>query len=220
MIPDLGAILLLTLCFLTLFGLAEVLYHWLRVPAELTRKIVHLGTGVLTLLFPLWLDSHWSVLVLCVGFLLLLLASLKYRFLPSINAVGRASLGSTLYPVAVYGCYLAYHHAERGLLVFYLPMLILAVCDPLAALVGKRWPWGQYGPARSPKTLTGSGAFFLATFLLTGLLLYLMPFPSELGTSFVLVLAALATGAEAVGLKGTDNLTVPLSVLLTLLFYS
>ncbi|MBI3234471.1 MAG: phosphatidate cytidylyltransferase, partial [Bacteroidetes bacterium] len=51
--------LILSGMFLTLFGLAEVLYHFFKVKAELTRKLVHFGTGLLTFLFPLILSSHW-----------------------------------------------------------------------------------------------------------------------------------------------------------------
>ncbi|MBI3239032.1 MAG: phosphatidate cytidylyltransferase, partial [Flavobacteriia bacterium] len=53
---------ILSVSFLALFGIAELLYHFAHVKVELTRKLVHLGTGVLTLLFPLMLSNHWFVL--------------------------------------------------------------------------------------------------------------------------------------------------------------
>ncbi len=133
---------LLTLSFLALFGTAELLYHKLHVPVELTRKGVHTGTGLLTLLFPVLLHSHWTVLFLCASFGLLLLASIRFHFLPSINAIERESVGSLAYPVAVYGCYLAFLQYDCQYLYFYLPILILTFCDPIAALVGRKWPIG------------------------------------------------------------------------------
>jgi phytol kinase len=42
---------LLGLSFLVLFGIAELLYHYGKVKAEITRKTVHIGTGILTLYF-------------------------------------------------------------------------------------------------------------------------------------------------------------------------
>ena len=85
---------LLASSFLALFGIAEILYHFLKMQAELTRKIVHIGTGLLTLLFPLMLSNHWYVLFLCTSFAAILLASLRLNLLPSINAIGRKSAGS------------------------------------------------------------------------------------------------------------------------------
>jgi phytol kinase len=73
--------------FLALFGLAELLYHYLNVKAELTRKLVHAGTGLLTLLFPVMLNNHWLVLLLCSAFAVILLLSLRFNLLRSINAM-------------------------------------------------------------------------------------------------------------------------------------
>jgi phytol kinase len=211
--------LLLACCFLALFGFAEWLYHRKNVPSEWTRKIVHFGTGILTLLFPVFLESHWQVLALCGSFLLLLIASLRFRFLPSINDIDRTSHGSILYPVVVYACFLLYVASQQGLIVFYLPILILAICDPVAALVGKRYPRGVYRVLGSKKTLSGSLAFFAVCILVTTLAFYSFDitstaYPSHPG--HMILIPMVAAAAEAVGVKGTDNLTIPASVAATL----
>ncbi len=208
---------LLSMGFLALFGLAEYLYRVKKVKAEVTRKIVHIGTGLLTLLFPALLKNHWQVLLLCGSFLVLLVASLAYRWLPSINAVRRVSYGSLLYPVSVYGCYLVYTSSDAGLLTFYLPILTLAFCDPLAAWVGKRFPVGKYRLGKSHKTVSGSLAFFVAAFLLASGVLFCHSAKAlsvEKILLFSSIVALAATGAEAVSGAGTDNLTIPATVLL------
>ena len=43
-----------------LFAIAEAGYHFLKIKPEWTRKFVHLGTGLLALLFPVMLKSQWS----------------------------------------------------------------------------------------------------------------------------------------------------------------
>lgn len=211
--------LLFSTGFLALFGLAEYLYHVRKIRAEITRKLVHIGTGILTLLFPIFLNDHWQVLFLSGGFLLLLLASLQYRWLPSINAVRRVSYGSLLYPVSVYGCYLAYVFMEKGLIAFYLPILTLALCDPLAALVGTRIPAGKYSVGDGHKTASGSLAFLAAALLLAcgAFSLYAAAaFSIAEILSYSIVVALAATLAEAIGGFGTDNFTIPASVLLAL----
>jgi|SRR5688572_17752950 len=215
---------LLASAFLLLFGLAELLYHRYKVRAELTRKLVHFGTGFLTLLFPLLLSSHWYVLFLCASFALILLTSLKFKLLPSINAIDRESHGSISYPVAVYGSYLVFEYQSHELVFFYLPVLTLAVCDPMAALFGKRFPFGKFRIGKDTKTLAGTSAFFLSSMVLTIVLFYFMAVPGSFRWSVTLPIA-LVTGlfsaaTEAVSGKGFDNLTIPASVILVLLVLS
>lgn len=209
---------LLAGAFLLLFAAAEVLYHWLHVKVELTRKFVHVGTGLLTLLFPVLLDNHWFVLFLCASFAVILIVSLKFRLLPSINAIDRFSVGSLAYPVSVYGCYRVFDYFDRDYLYFYAPILILAICDPVAALMGKRWPKGKYAIGKETKTLMGSGMFLLSALIVYGTLdLCLFPgTPVALLIAKGFVIAVISCVAEALSGKGTDNLTIPAAVLLGL----
>ncbi len=207
--------LVLACCFLVIFGVAELLYHFGKVRAEWTRKIVHIGTGLLTLLFPVVLASHWQVLFLCASFLVILLASLKFGWLPSINAIDRFSYGSVLFPIIVYLLFLVFQIANRGLIVFYLPILVLAICDPVAALVGKRFPFGKYQVMGGGKSAAGSLAFFVSALLVTAVTVSAF---NDVRSDMLLILAvpAIATIAEAVGVKGMDNFTIPAGVVSTL----
>src|ERR1700741_4724092 len=101
MSKDIINTIILACSFLALFGLAEFIYHTFKVRAELTRKLVHFGTGILTLLFPVMLNNHWLVLFLCGSFALILMVSLKFNLLKSINAIDRKSHGSISYPISV-----------------------------------------------------------------------------------------------------------------------
>lgn len=216
---------ILACSFLALFGIAEFIYHRFKVRAELTRKLVHFGTGLLTLLFPILLNNHWLVLFLCASFALILVASLKFNLLRSINAIDRKSHGSISYPVAVYCCYLAYNYcsAEYGnftgnYIYFYLPILTLAICDPVAALTGKRWPLGKYKVGKDHKSLMGSSMFFISAFVLSFLLFYLLNskdyFLYTIAASAIL--AATTCAAEALSPNGLDNISIPLVSVITL----
>lgn len=219
---------LLGLSFLVLFGIAELLYHYGKVKAEITRKTVHIGTGILTLLFPVLLESHWSVLFLCSSFALILFISLKYNLLKSINAIGRKSHGSISYPIAVYVCFCFYswfhkHRPEagNGYILFYLPILILAICDPIAALCGRRWPYGTYRVKKETKTLLGSSLFFVSAFFISFMLFLLLNNTEHaiLQTIIASTLIALTTTVtEAICTKGTDNLFIPFTALFSLYF--
>jgi phytol kinase len=212
--------MILAASFLLLFGIAELLYHKLKVKVELTRKLVHMVTGLLALLFPVMLGNHWLVLLLSVLFAIILFLSLRYKLLQSINAIDRDSVGSLAYPVAVYASYLVYDYFHQQYVYFYMPILILAVCDPVAALTGKRWPLGKYSPAKESKTLMGSFMFFMSAFVLILLLQQLLHSNAGIYSRLItaLIIALLASIAEAVTKKGYDNLAIPASVIIGLIF--
>jgi phytol kinase len=206
---------ILSASFLALFGIAELLYHFAHVKVELTRKLVHLGTGALTLLFPVMLSNHWFVLLLCGSFSLILIVSLRFKLLPSINAIDRVSVGSLAYPASVYGCYLVFQAEHQHFGFFYIPILTLAICDPIAALAGKRWPLGKYTIGKDTKTLMGSGMFLLSAVAVYAVTVSILNPQTELQSSIFrgLIVATIACLAEAVSGKGTDNLTIPAAVL-------
>ncbi|MEI7596737.1 MAG: phosphatidate cytidylyltransferase [Bacteroidota bacterium] len=219
MIADLFSIILLGAGFLTIFGIGEILYHFFNVKAEYTRKLSHVATGLLTLLFPIYLSSHWSVLLLCSSFAVLLLSSLKFNFLKSINAVDRLTWGSLLYPAIVYICYIIYSF-HNNLIFFYLPILIMAKSDPIAALVGKRFPYGKFKIFNDNKTLSGSLAFFISAIIIS-IVLFNMLTAFSIATILCLsTIIALATAiTEAISSKGFDNLTIPLTAVCILIIY-
>jgi len=211
--------LYLALAFLVLFGSAEWLYHKRGIKVEITRKYVHVFTGLLTMLFPPLLENHWLVLLLCGSFMLILLASLRFNLLPSINAVDRKTSGSLMYPIIVYNCYLVYDYYDQ-FMFYYIPILILALCDPIAAFVGMNYPRGRYQTFGETKTWSGSISFFLAATLI-GLLLmigvgemtFIYALPAAIAVGFTTAIA------EALTHGGYDNFTIPGSALIVLMLF-
>lgn len=210
--------ILFSISFLSLFGFAEFLYHVYKIRVEMTRKLVHIGTGLITLLFPFYLNNQWYILFLCISFSIILLLSLRYRFLPSINSIDRESVGSLAFPFAVYGCFLAYDFIGQNYIYYHLPILILAISDPIAALSGKRWPIGKFNFGKDSKTSMGSGLFFLSSLLLS-FFFFFSAFQLLPTLILSMSIAFVSTCTEAISRKGYDNLTIPGSILLTLLFF-
>ena len=225
MIAQLLPMLWLSGAFLLLFIVAEVLYRKAHVQAEHTRKLVHAGTGLLTLLFPLVLDEVWQVVAMCGSFLLLLVASMRLGWLPSINAVERKTAGSWLFPVVVVLCFVFYRQVCNGpgalyqpLFYFYTPLLLLALCDPVAALVG-RW-WSRRHPQAAPgKTWAGSGAFFALAMLIvlvSGQAFALRQIPAISAVAVAVATAFATTAAERWSGGGWDNFTIPVTAMLSI----
>lgn len=203
--------------FLSMFATAEILYHKYKVAAEYTRKYTHLATGLLTLLFPNMIENHWLVLLLCGSFFIILITSMKFNWLPSINAVDRKTKGSLLYPIVVYGLFLVYDHYDKESVYYYLPILILAICDPIAGLTGKKWPIGEYKLFGKKKTYLGSSAFFISAVITCSLLLILIAEAPPSEALFVsLAIAIITTIAEAFSHGGYDNLSIPGTAMIVL----
>lgn len=209
----------LSVAFLALFGFAEYLFQRTDMKVEQTRKLVHFGTGLLTMLFPVLLVSHWQVLFLSGSFLGILFTSQKFNLLNSINGVERKTYGSLLFPVVVYFSFLV-ASSQNDFLMFYLPILILAISDPLAALIGKKYPRGKYTILGHQKTFAGSSAFFLSAFgIALGALQFVPIIHSLSNFSMALTIALVATAVEGLCKNGYDNLTIPVAIMVILNFF-
>lgn len=201
-------IIYFSIAFLALFGLTDVIHLKLNVKADITRKIIHLVSGLITLLFPTTFSSHWYVMIICVLFFILLIASKKLSLFPSINKVQRKTWGSFLFPVVIYYCFLFYEWQNEPL-YFYIPMAVMAVSDTLAEIVGMNFPWIRYKIGGSTKTIAGSLTFFISAFIIAATTLFLMDFSGSSLTLVATVLALSTAITEGLSTKGFDNLTVP-----------
>lgn len=211
--------LVLAALFLLLFATAEFLYYRLKIKVNNTRKIVHFGTGLLTLLFPVLLHNQGQVLFLCATFAIILIISKRFKLLKSIHSIDRFSYGSILYPLAVYCCFCAYYYFNKNLIFFYLPVLILAICDPVAALIGTRLPYGIFHIGKNKKTIIGSISFFVSSIIISFISFSFFSENIAALLPLIISIAIISTVAEAVSVNGFDNLTIPASVLLVLTLF-
>lgn len=200
--------------FLSLIVLAE-LWRRLGTPKpEHTRKLVHLGGGVTCLFFPFLIDSPWVVLAMALPLTALFVAGSKLGFLKSLHGVARKSRGAEYYPLAVFLVFVL----ARGRPWLYLAaVLVLAVADAFAALIGSRYGVVRYEVEDEQKSLEGSLVFLVIAFLAIHLPVLLMTdLPRPVCVLAALLVAALVTGFEAISLEGADNLFVPLAVVVVL----
>lgn len=208
-------VLIYSSLYLLLFGFTDLLYHRFKVDANITRKIVHVCTGLIALTFPVYLQHFWQVAWLCLSFLLLMAVSERFKWFKSITAIERKSYGSWLFALVVLACFYIQLHEVRTEF-FYLPILVLTISDPLAAIVGKRLDYKPLNVFGHKKTVGGSLAFLCSAILILSVVNY---FFYTLNGLEIIVMAIAATIAELSSTKGLDNLTVPgiIVILLSLL---
>jgi dolichol kinase len=205
--------------FLALLTLAEFWRYWKNPPVEWTRKLVHIGGGIIALVLPVFVSSHWTVLVLSASMGLLFVATKAFGWLPSVHAVERKSRGAEYYPLVIYLLFLL---AASEPWKYVVAVLNLAVADAFAAIIGKRFGRLRFEVADQHKSLEGCLAFFIASFCVTfSPMLWCDPLadsPSRMTHYFLAatLIGLLATCFEAVSQRGQDNLWIPLGVLLVL----
>ena len=122
------------------------------------------------------------------------------------------SLGLVMYPLGYiaslfFAYYICTSKAFAGI-----GIMALGYGDGFAAIIGKKFNYLPYYVNGSKKTLSGSLAMFLFTFFSVFIYSYLYNLPSPFITS--LVSASVGTIVESLASKGTDNLLIPLSVII------
>jgi dolichol kinase len=217
---------IVVLSFVYLIGIAlllafnELNYRRLNLRGEVTRKFAHFAATLATIPFPYIFPSHWYILVLASLFFAALFITQYTNLLKSIHDVERRSIGSYLLPLSIYITFLI-SNLTGNKFYYILPMLILAVCDPMAALLGiniKKYNGRiKLFGHKFNKTWLGSGAFLITSFVISIIALYFHRELFDLKTFWLaLVVAIVSTLAEFFSWRGSDNLSIPISVVLIL----
>jgi phytol kinase len=211
-------LLFFLLLLLLLIIASEVLHKQLKWTTEQSRKFLHVSGGLMCLLFPAIFNSHWWVLALAVVAFTILLVTYKRKMLPSVHQTKRYTLGSIIFPIPVYVCFLL-AEINNNNLFFYLPVSLLAISDTVAEIGGNRWGHLTRQFFAGQKTLAGSACFFITAILVnTGWLYFGYHLPVIEVLKIGLLISLLTTIAELITLHGWDNLTVPgVAILLLIL---
>lgn len=222
-----GNIIVLSFVYLIgiilLLAFNELNYRRLNIKGEITRKFAHFTATLATVPFPYIFPSHWYILVLALIFFAALFITQYSKQLKSIHDIERKSIGSYLLPLSIYATFLVASLLENKF-IYILPMLILAICDPMAAILGiniKKYNGRiKLFGRKLEKTRLGSGAFLLTSFIISIIALYFHRQVFDLKTFWIaLAIAIVSTLAELFSWRGSDNLSIPLSVVLVLVLF-
>jgi len=206
---------------LILLTIAELIRKKLEGKAEFTRKIVHIITGLFIVVTPYFFESNRPLLVITLIFIPIIYLAIRWNLFQSLHATERKSYGTVFYPLAF--LILNYFLWEHFKVVLVSSILILAIADVFAALVGTRIQNPKkYKLGGESKSIQGS----LAMFGMTGAIVFFSTyFFDSLDTINIslksacwiaIITAVIATACESVSYKGSDNLTVPLGAAFTI----
>jgi len=207
------------LLFLAMFALSHIDGSHIIV-RELKRKALHICVGLTAISFPLFLNETWMIIAafgLVVAWLTAVrqIPALRRHFGSVLHDVTRKSLGEIYFALSIGGLLLL---TQNEPLLFVIPILILALADAFAAIVGNVFPIIPLAGIARGKTAAGCTAFFVVAFIVSSWSLVAIA-----GLQMVHALAV-ATGlaaatclVEAISRRGIDNLFVPATAYMILL---
>jgi phytol kinase len=221
-----------------IFLSSEYLVHKKITHGELSRKYIHVLTG-LTLAGSCFILNINQIILVCIVLnLSLILADRLFSFLEhrkfksgsfeahlkgafkvydeSQEGVKRWTIGHLVYAVGI-GLVAVIFQSKS---LFFTTTLILALADGIAALVGKKYGIYLFRVPGGVKSIEGSATFFFITLIIISLYV-LMLRTGEFGeyaslslgykTVFnVLLVSGIITASEAIVAYGLDNITIPL----------
>lgn len=200
--------------FLGILILSEVL-HIRGVHGETTRKVVHVSAAGILCFFPWIFTIHQGLAIATVLFVFFAILE-SYKLFPSITDIDRESVGGIAFVVGV--ALAAVLVSESEWFPFQVALLILAISDTAAALVGQRFP--DLGKP-DEKTLVGSTVFFVLTLSVIVVSFFWIGEPFQI-MSFLSVVffSAALTLVERYSAYGLDNLFLPVlaTMMLSVLF--
>ncbi|HEY4201636.1 MAG TPA: hypothetical protein VGM83_13870 [Devosiaceae bacterium] len=184
---------------------------------EVSRKLVHVGTGCLALCFPLLFSSPLPVLILvaiAIPFMLAIRQGVLGGIGSVLHGVQRQSYGEIYLALAIAITFL---RAQEQPVLYVLPILVITLSDTAAALVGTAYARARFPVEGGAKSIEGVVVFFVVTWLASLITLVLLTRAEPVNLVLIsMLIAAFCALVEVDSWHGLDNLFVPIGAFLLL----
>ncbi len=175
---------------------------------SLTRKFIHILTGLIVCFVALFLESNKPIQIFAFFYIFIDIWSLKTGRFQSIHP-DRRSLGTIFYAVSVFILVSIFWGDNKSL--FIITNLIMIIPDAMAAIIGERYAKDYFTPLGEKKSLIGAMTMLILTFTIVFISSYIFFSISIIdGIVIGIIIGIIATTAELLSIRGSDNLSVPL----------
>ena len=176
---------------------------------ESSRKYIHIMLSNWWIIAMIFFDSP---VFACIGpaiFVVLNYISYKYDLIKTMEREKKDGLGTVYYALTLLILsYLTFGPLDNTLIGL-CGVIIMGYADGMAAVMGKSIESFRYKIFGTTKSLAGSLTMFIISFIIiSGFLVYV-----NVAYWFIkaIIISIVLTVLEAISVKGTDNLTVPLA---------
>ena len=210
----LGIIVSIIFVFVTI-GISDLLAKKNIMSNEGTRKFIHIGVANWWFIAMYFFDKWQFAILVPALFVVVNYISYKKQVFSSMERSNENNSPGTVY-YAISLLVLSFLTFREGSnpIIGLMGILVMGYGDGLAAVFGQAFGKHHFKVLNATKSLEGSLAMFISSFIVAISILSLSSAPSILLNSLIISVAA--TVIELFSIKGLDNLTVPL---LTSLIY-
>ena len=184
---------------------------------EASRKFIHIMLGNWWLIAMYFFDNFYFALIPPATFVIINYISYKRDIIKVMERTEneKEGLGTVYYAIALFITVIVAFGILNKPIIGLVPIFVMAYGDGFAAIIGKNVKSLKYKVFDTEKSIAGSVTMFIISLIIISLYLGLNNNPLWLLKSIICSL--ILTVIEAISVKGTDNITVPLACLAMLM---
>lgn len=175
------------------------------IKGEYGRKAIHMSVGLLMALQPVFMSRTGIAVFNGMFFVGIIVLSGMFKFFSAYEDVQRWTIGQFLYPLSL--LLLIFMYSDMR--VYSFSVLVLALADGMAAVMGKWHGKKRYYVPGGYKTWLGSATFFAITFVLLSIFVILEASITPYTIAVIIIGSFFLTTVEGLIAAGFDNLAVP-----------
>lgn len=192
-------------------GIVIVLAKFFRKSGEeASRKFIHIMLSNWWFIAMYFFENALCASIVPLSFVIINYISYKKNLISVMERENQDGLGTVYYALSLLIIAIITFGITKRPEIGLCSILIMGYGDGLAAIIGKKVKSYEYKIRNTKKTLAGSFTMFIITFIIIAI------FGCTAGANLwiikSIITAIIVTVIEAVSIKGTDNVTIPLSV--------
>lgn len=189
---------------------SEYIWRHRDIHVEIARKFVHITVGTFVAFWPLFLSWN-EIRLLGLGFIVAVGLSSYFNIFRAIHAVERPTVGEYLFALSV--ALITFITQDPA--IYAAAILQMSLADGMAAIVGTIYGKGNsYVVLGQHKSVMGSMAFVAISLVI--LAVYVATNGLTIPALYIALLALVGAVIENVGVRGLDNVLVPVLVAVVL----
>ncbi len=181
-----------------------------KINQEISRKIIHISVGLSWFIMIYFFKDTYHLIIPPLTFIFFNYLSYKKGFIKAMEREENNSLGTVYYAISFTILSIITVIFPKFLPCYGIGVLSMALSDGLASIIGEKF--NKYKIGKSNKTYIGSFTILVITLIVTTC--FNLYYHLNYSILDFLTIAIISSILEFIGVKGTDNLTLPIGTAL------
>ena len=192
--------------------LIDILKKKFKCSEETSRKLIHILVSLSWIIMFYCFENTWHLMIPPITFVILNYISYKKDLFSMMERKDKSknSFGTVYYPMSMVVLSICSMVDKRFLLPCGIGMFCMAFGDGLAPYFGQKFKSYAFKLLGNSKTLFGSLTVFICSLIVA--IIFSLLFNLNFGISEILLISLCSTIFELIGIKGLDNIILPIGV--------